>query len=483
MRAKLNSFALPRAGFLLVGLFAGLFPDISAANPTPTHPSYTFTDLGPPGEAFSSARAINDAGHVAGFSSSPGGGYYAHATVWNGTTRADLRTPVGGFSTANAINNAGEIIGSSSLLPGNPFVAYRATQWNGTGVINLGRPDAERPSVANAINDIGRVAGWAGTGNGGYHATVWDGAKETDLNVLPGWSFSSGQAINNSSQVAGYSSLRVGEDPSITSTYRATLWNDNGATDLGTLGGQYSFASAINDAGQVAGWAELAYPSVYHAALWSNALATDLGTLGGLYSGANAINNAGQVVGWADTAGNVQHAALWNDTTVVDLNRFLDVSTVNAGWVLVAANDINDKGWIVGDAINNRTHQFHGFVLTPIPEPEAYVMFIAGLGLIASVVLRGRREQRARSPGIFRPIAAISSRQLQYQCNGKLNRLPSWTCWPIALIHRNWVCSKPDVSLMKKTCPTQAINKYALLSSSESWSVQQTGLFQFGLLL
>ena len=71
MRAKLNSFALPRAGFLLVGLFAGLFPDISAANPTPTHPSYTFTDLGPPGEAFSSARAINDAGHVAGFSSSP----------------------------------------------------------------------------------------------------------------------------------------------------------------------------------------------------------------------------------------------------------------------------------------------------------------------------------------------------------------------------------------------------------------------------
>jgi hypothetical protein len=87
MRAKLNSFALPRAGFLLVGLFAGLFPDISAANPTPTHPSYTFTDLGPPGEAFSSARAINDAGHVAGFSSSPGGGYYAHATVWNGTTQ------------------------------------------------------------------------------------------------------------------------------------------------------------------------------------------------------------------------------------------------------------------------------------------------------------------------------------------------------------------------------------------------------------
>jgi len=391
---------LPRAGFLfagllaglLLGLFFGLFPGISQASAQATHSSYTFTDLGPRGGAFSSARAINNAGVVAGFSSSPGAGYYDHATIWNGATLIGLRTPVGGFSTANAINNAGQIVGSSSLFPGKPFVASQSTLWTGTATTGLGPPDAEQPSVANAINDIGQVAGWAGKpGNAGYHATVWDGAKETDLGVLPGWSFSSAQAINKAGQVAGYSSLRVGEDPSTPGTYRATLWNGTAATDLGTLGGQYSFASGINDAAHVAGWAEQAYPGVSHAALWNSTTVVDLGTLGGLRSAANAINNADQVVGWAETANNVQHAILWSDAKATDLNSFLDVSTVNAGWVLVAANDINEHGWIVGDAINNRTHQFHGFLLAPIPEPETYTMLMAGLGLLAGTVLRRRR--------------------------------------------------------------------------------------------
>ena len=201
----------------------------------------------------------------------------------------------------------------------------------------------------------------------------------------------------------------------------------------------------------------LAYPSVYHAALWTNALATDLGTLGGLYSGANAINNAGQVVGWANTAGNVQHAALWNDTTVVDLNRFLDVSTVDAGWVLVAANDINDKGLIVWRC-NKQPN-------TPVPRVCADSR--SGTRSLRNVHRRPwvdsqrcfTRSQRAAcaKPWHFPvdrcdllPTVAISMQR-------KAEPIAFLDLLPIALIHRNWVCSKPDVSLMKKTCPTQAI--------------------------
>ena len=56
-------------------------------------------------------------------------------------------------------------------------------------------------------------------------------------------------------------------------------------TDLGTLGAvQSAQAYSINDDGQVVGYA------ANHAFLWQNGVMTDLGTLGGNSSGASAIN-------------------------------------------------------------------------------------------------------------------------------------------------------------------------------------------------
>jgi probable HAF family extracellular repeat protein len=40
---------------------------------------------------------------------------------------------------------------------------------------------------------------------------------------------------------------------------------------------------------------------------------TDLGTLGGSYSQAVAINDRGQVVGWSLTASGENHAVLWSE--------------------------------------------------------------------------------------------------------------------------------------------------------------------------
>ena len=55
-------------------------------------------------------------------------------------------------------------------------------------------------------------------------------------------------------------------------------------TDLGTLGGTYSVAHGINDAGQVTGYAYLAGNSTEHAFLYSGGSLQDLGTLGGTFS-------------------------------------------------------------------------------------------------------------------------------------------------------------------------------------------------------
>ncbi|WP_256209002.1 FxDxF family PEP-CTERM protein [Nitrosospira sp. Nsp14] len=54
------------------------------------------------------------------------------------------------------------------------------------------------------------------------------------------------------------------------------------------------------------------------------------------------------------------------------------------------ASDINDNGWIVGNAHNSKTGVDHAFLLAPIPEPETYAMLLAGLGLLGFIARRRR---------------------------------------------------------------------------------------------
>ena len=68
----------------------------------------------------------------------------------------------------------------------------------------------------------------------------------TDLGIPAGYSWSSALAINNSGQVAGYAALANGY-------YHAMLFGPGGITDLGTFGGDQSWANGINDNGQVVG--------------------------------------------------------------------------------------------------------------------------------------------------------------------------------------------------------------------------------------
>lgn len=71
-------------------------------------------------------------------------------------------------------------------------------------------------------------------------------------------------------------------------------------TDLGTLGGQWTQAIALNDNGQVTGNSQ-DLNGYQHAFFWSSGQMTSIGTFGGRHCCGYDINNDGVVVGWANS--------------------------------------------------------------------------------------------------------------------------------------------------------------------------------------
>jgi probable HAF family extracellular repeat protein len=110
----------------------------------------------------------------------------------------------------------------------------------------------------------------------------------------------------------------------------------------------------------------------------------DLGTLGGEYSVAEGINNAGQVVGMSFSATGDERAFLFNGNTMIDLNTLIDPPS--SGYTLEEARAINDNGQIVGYGYNYSTHQEDAYLLTPVPEPLTVVALAIGIACLGGYI-------------------------------------------------------------------------------------------------
>ena len=111
------------------------------------------------------------------------------------------------------------------------------------------------------------------------------------------------------------------------------------AARVGTLGGWYTSAAALNDRGEVVGVSSTAQHE-NHAFLYSAGRLHDLGTLGGSASGATGINNAGQVVGWSFGSDGGHRAFLYGGARMQDITP--------AGAEHGGALAINQRGQVAG---------------------------------------------------------------------------------------------------------------------------------------
>lgn len=230
-----------------------------------------------------------------------------------------------------------------------------------------------------AISNGGVVVGWSNEfGNGARHAVLWRDGVITDLGTLGHASGLSSTVpwpgMNDNGMVVGISQTddvdpldeswsceEGGFFPNAGTDLvcRGFVWQDGVMQALPALGGTHSFATAVNNRGQVVGWAETPVhdptcrpPQVlqFRAAMWESKRGTvvQLPPLpGDATSAATAINQGGQAVGISGDCDiavgrfSAKHAVLWNHGQVREIPNL-------GGTTWHTPMDINDSGVVVG---------------------------------------------------------------------------------------------------------------------------------------
>jgi probable HAF family extracellular repeat protein len=174
------------------------------------------------------------------------------------------------------------------------------------------------------------------------------GFNITQIGTLGGeQSLASG--VNNRGDVVG-SSFTAGNLASHTFVYRKGVLRDlHPFVDSG-FGG----SGGINNSGQIAGWLTTA-PGAAVAAFYGANGITVMGSLGGFWAVAEAVNNVGQLAGWSYLPGNANtHAFLYSDGVMTDIGLLGHASF---------ASGLNDFGVVVGGFIDDRgASTQHAFV-------------------------------------------------------------------------------------------------------------------------
>ena len=270
-----NDSGVVTGAYMSISLINGSFaatPFIVQQNGSQIQPPSSLENLLPSG--------LNNAGQLVGSTVEVSAGTLnvfisSQAIVYpvaGGATTILAPPPGTGAGAAFGLNSSGTVVGASISASGTTFIPLL---WQNATAQALPILSGYPESLASSINDSGVAAGSAfnidfklSDPNAQAHAVLFNstGTSVTDLGVLPNDSSSFATGINNSGWVVGFSNSQV---PDFTlllaaifhaaaSNYRAFLYTNGQMHDLNTLlvngtGWSLSFASAINNAGQISG--------------------------------------------------------------------------------------------------------------------------------------------------------------------------------------------------------------------------------------
>ena len=285
------------------------------------------------------------------------------------------------FGMAMGLNNYGLTLNMEQLLDHSVtstlYPAVQGTDTISIGKLNLllGTLGGKNSSINwNGINDSGEAVGMSETSvpdpNGedicgfGTHLTClpffW---KNGHMHALPTVGGNNGQAsaVNNFGQVAGYAENGVVDStcPAGVTNNRVDLpvmWTKGNAQALPTISTDPDgVAFGINNQAQAVGYSGTCTAANY-AVLWENGTATPLADLGTPGAIAYAINAHNQIVGQAVNSEGTALAAIWQNNTVTALGILLP------GDVASFATSINDRGQAVGSSFDSTSSWSHGLL-------------------------------------------------------------------------------------------------------------------------
>jgi probable HAF family extracellular repeat protein len=383
MKVKANLFRI--LGVLAVVLVALFGVDLRTAETQTTAPSYyKVVDLGTLGGSHSEATAINDSGQVVGYSYLAGDQNY-HAFLYKEGKMTDLLTLGGPSSVAKGINKSGQVVGYSDTESGewhaflydesaNPKMqdlndlipADLGWTINGATAINS---DGKIAAYGDKYPPYGYLYGWLSAFVITPATTATPSTYEVqDLGTLleadPLYNANSyATGINDSGQVVGTARYACSQQSLTCENERAFLYDEGATQKMQDLG--FLRAAGINDSGQVVGsyfqWVSSTY-SYTHALLYDDGTMQNLGSLGGNHSEANGINDPGKVVGSSDTSDGERHAFLKEGGQPMrDLNTLIPA---DSGWTISSATAINNDGQIAANGYKEGVGQ-HALLLTP----------------------------------------------------------------------------------------------------------------------
>ncbi|MCC6619601.1 MAG: DUF11 domain-containing protein [Deltaproteobacteria bacterium] len=283
-------------------------------------------DLGTLGGDESQARAVNGVGAVVGQADTASG--EPHAFYWTEAGgMVDLTAGQAGASRAFGVNDAGVVVGVRTSQGTDSVFRWSAA--GGLTALFTARSGMDDEALAFGPTPSGRIAGNGADGKGWYAAP---GAAATAITPVTGGSDVIVKGLSDQGVVVGQVTVGGGT--------RAFWWTAAGGMTVASNGID---AVDVNAAGDVAGEAIIGNLRKAYIFRANGFETVELGTLGGDESWATAINDAGVVVGVSETASGALHAFRWTED-----DYMVDLGPAQVGGGDSSASLLSQSGWVAG---------------------------------------------------------------------------------------------------------------------------------------